>query len=346
MDGIREFLTLYAWTEFNNAIIVNKRRNSVEYCITLLKTQGIEDMYTLKHEFVFKQSFQLSFRRDLTNSGLPEDSINRIMNALANSSGGGIMTRSSEVSTGNVSEGLSGMGRRSSALSMSNIMESANNEEPVDTNYNYDDGDDIPRASETSNFSHATQSVSIVELSADDTLIRCCRDGSIDKVRQLLLNGASDQINELVGKEGDSETPLGVAAANGYSEICKLLLDSGAKVNMRFGLEMTALMKAAEGTHPAAARVLIENRANVLYRNKFCCSAYNYANPCGCSEDETLSSAIGEKGLKQCCPLQVFDQIYTVPAFIVGCPLLIVNLVIPLSEMYNTVLDKCIKTDR
>ncbi len=84
--------------------------------------------------------------------------------------------------------------------------------------------------------------------------IDACRNGHRAKVRVLLRVGAD--VNECGG------TPLRTSAARGHAETVKLLLDSGAKINLDDG-DSTALMWAAKEGHVEAARQLLAHYSRI-----------------------------------------------------------------------------------
>ncbi|KAG8229256.1 hypothetical protein J437_LFUL007180 [Ladona fulva] len=81
---------------------------------------------------------------------------------------------------------------------------------------------------------------------------------SLDSVRQLLEAGANPNNSQVY-----TETPLHVAAAFGFSDCLKLLLENGADVRVQFGpSKATALHLAAQDGNADCARLLLDAGAD------------------------------------------------------------------------------------
>jgi ankyrin repeat protein len=98
------------------------------------------------------------------------------------------------------------------------------------------------------------------ERDISDQMIIAARSNDIRKVRELIERGADVNAKENVTGEGD--TALFHAAAAGYTEVAKVLIEKGAKLNGPAG-SMTPLIMAASGGHADTVEVLIKTGANV-----------------------------------------------------------------------------------
>lgn len=90
-------------------------------------------------------------------------------------------------------------------------------------------------------------------------LMLAARNGHIDICRLLLQAGAKVDETTLL----ECATPLFEAAAAGHTEICRLLLEAGAAVNACTRTATTPLMIAAQNGHPATCRLLLAAKADV-----------------------------------------------------------------------------------
>jgi len=118
----------------------------------------------------------------------------------------------------------------------------------------------------------------------DVQLIVAARDGNLSKVKSLINKGAnvnamfnvvaSSMFEGFDPKNPGSADPkhilgmtaLMVAAEEGYTDIAKVLIDSGADVNMRKGGRnqgYTALMIAVENGHTEIVKLLLKAGADV-----------------------------------------------------------------------------------
>ena len=96
------------------------------------------------------------------------------------------------------------------------------------------------------------------------TLLKSCKKGDIEAVRQHLATGADVNAGGVFGK-----TPLHLAAEEGHKEIVELPIAKDADVNAKLAVEgETPLHLAAWDGHKEIAELLIVNGANVNVRDK------------------------------------------------------------------------------
>ena len=103
--------------------------------------------------------------------------------------------------------------------------------------------------------------------SATDDLFAAVEKNDIQKVRFLLPLGADVNAKDPYA----NMTPLMMAAYDGYTEIAKLLIEKGAEVNAKGGvdMDMTPLIYAASQDRLDMVKLLIENGANVNVKSKY-----------------------------------------------------------------------------
>ncbi len=95
----------------------------------------------------------------------------------------------------------------------------------------------------------------------DRGLITACKKGDVERVKKALSKGANvnAKLTDNYGIEMD--TPLIIAAENGFIDIVELLINEGAKIRIkRFG--NTALMAAARNGHQNIVDLLLAKGAN------------------------------------------------------------------------------------
>ncbi len=110
-------------------------------------------------------------------------------------------------------------------------------------------------------------------------LVQAVRSNSIDEVKRLINNGTD--VNGMV-KLGDvTLTPLTMASINGFTDVAKLLIDSGAYVNLRIpysvNVDLAALDYAAMFNSLEIAQLLIEKGANIEAKDAYGSTALMYA---------------------------------------------------------------------
>jgi ankyrin repeat protein len=103
--------------------------------------------------------------------------------------------------------------------------------------------------------------------SATDDLFAAVEKNDIQKVRFLLPLGADVNARDPYA----SMSPLMMAAYDGYTEIAKLLIEKGAEINAKGGvdMDMTPLVYAASQDRFDMVKLLIENGANVNIKTKY-----------------------------------------------------------------------------
>ena len=94
-------------------------------------------------------------------------------------------------------------------------------------------------------------------------LLKAVYSNKCDIVEQLLRAGAG--VN-FWGPSGN--TPLGIAASNGYTTLCKILLRYGAKMNLKNKRGVTPLCLAAMKGESEVVALLLENEAQLFNSSK------------------------------------------------------------------------------
>mmetsp|Transcript_21855 Transcript_21855/g.37668 ORF Transcript_21855/g.37668 Transcript_21855/m.37668 type:complete len:414 (+) Transcript_21855:182-1423(+) len=96
-----------------------------------------------------------------------------------------------------------------------------------------------------------------------DRLMQYILQGDVDGVRECIERGVN--IND---KSADGFTPLLVAAKSGFSEICRVLIQNGAKLDEKSSVDgNTALHYASRNGHFPVAKLLVEAKAPLEVRN-------------------------------------------------------------------------------
>lgn len=94
----------------------------------------------------------------------------------------------------------------------------------------------------------------------DTPLHKACHNGELDNVKKLLESGEYD-VNE--SGAGDRR-PLHRAAGSNHVEVCRYLIEKGAKIDQPDKSGRTALHWAAISGHREAAELLVEKGANLM----------------------------------------------------------------------------------
>jgi len=98
----------------------------------------------------------------------------------------------------------------------------------------------------------------------DKELLNACKDGDLEKVKQLLEEGADVNVKDEKGR-----TALMFASWYGHKKVVKQLLEKGADVNAReYKDGETALMWAAAKGDKKVVKLLLESGADVNAKNK------------------------------------------------------------------------------
>jgi len=121
--------------------------------------------------------------------------------------------------------------------------------------------------------------------------------GNIDALKQHIAAGTN--INEKDPYGGSS--PLISASLFGQTEIAKILIDSGADINIQNNDGSTALHVAAFFCRPEIVKMLLEKKADKAIRNNFSSTAYE--SVAGSFSDvkstyEMMEKMLGPMGLK------------------------------------------------
>lgn len=103
----------------------------------------------------------------------------------------------------------------------------------------------------------------------DNALMIACFKGNKPAVEALLAKGAE------VNRPG--WTPLHYAAAGGYNEIIRLLLDKSAYIDAESPNKTTPMMMAARGGHIMTVKLLLDEGADATLRNELGMSAIDFA---------------------------------------------------------------------
>lgn len=105
----------------------------------------------------------------------------------------------------------------------------------------------------------------MISVDYSSPLAKAVSNEDIDEVRALLIKG--ENVN---GKDDNygKITPLFIAIENGNVEITRLLLDFGAKVNVRDGGKQTPLMRLDEDATPELVKLLLDHDIKVDLTDK------------------------------------------------------------------------------
>ncbi|XP_015921462.2 ankyrin repeat and SAM domain-containing protein 6 [Parasteatoda tepidariorum] len=98
--------------------------------------------------------------------------------------------------------------------------------------------------------------------------LKFCEKGNLIAVKKCLDEGVNSNF-----QNNEGESPLQVAAANGYLDLVTLLLKSGASVDLPNNYGWTPLMHAAKYGHTSVVAHLIKSKAKVNITNKLGISA-------------------------------------------------------------------------
>lgn len=112
-------------------------------------------------------------------------------------------------------------------------------------------------------------------------LISATLAGDVESVRSLLQTGIDP--NGIY----HTNTALTYAARDGFTEIARVLIDSGAEVNWIDGEGVTPLILAAFKGHADLVRLLLDHGANTTVRDQWDRTALDYALRRG-EEDEIV----------------------------------------------------------
>jgi uncharacterized protein len=99
----------------------------------------------------------------------------------------------------------------------------------------------------------------------DTELCKSVYKRDINRIRHLIATGVD--VNERSGLHGC--TALKISAAHGQTDIMELLLQNGARVDMRTQTNLTPLFFAVQGSFVDATRLLLQHGANVSARSVY-----------------------------------------------------------------------------
>lgn len=107
----------------------------------------------------------------------------------------------------------------------------------------------------------------VLAQSGTDDLFAAIEKNDIQKVRYLIAIGAPVNAKDPYA----SMTPLMMAAYDGYTEIARLLIEKGAEVNAKGGvdLDMTPLIYAASQDRVDMVKLLLEKGATVNAKTQY-----------------------------------------------------------------------------
>ena len=94
-------------------------------------------------------------------------------------------------------------------------------------------------------------------------LVSICSHNNISLVRLLIKSGADVNIHD-----SENKTPLIVACLNDNIDIVKLLLDNGANVNITYKNEFTPLIIACQNNNILLVKLLLDYEADINMPNK------------------------------------------------------------------------------
>lgn len=98
---------------------------------------------------------------------------------------------------------------------------------------------------------------------ASRELSQVALQGKTAKAKMLLMEGAEADFQD---PEDDKITPLMNAAFGGSLDVCRVLLDANAEVNLRSAPGSTPLMMACQGGHKEVVQYLLSKKAEVSFK--------------------------------------------------------------------------------
>jgi len=110
----------------------------------------------------------------------------------------------------------------------------------------------------------------------NEDIIAAAKLGDKAAVETAINNGASVNAFDPLAMPGET-TALGIAAANGHENVAKSLLDHGANVSGRDGLQLTPLHMAADHGNHSVAKLLLAHAADVNARDFLGATPLHYA---------------------------------------------------------------------
>lgn len=93
--------------------------------------------------------------------------------------------------------------------------------------------------------------------SANEAFMEAVRKGNMQMMMHYSKNGADCNYRDALGN-----TPLILAASNGYYSIAEIMIAKGCEVNAKNCLGETALMLATKNNHEQMVKLLVKNGAD------------------------------------------------------------------------------------
>jgi ankyrin repeat protein len=105
------------------------------------------------------------------------------------------------------------------------------------------------------------------------SLLMCASENGYTEVCKILLNKGAN----LDLQASNGVTALNLASQNGHKEVVKLLLEKGAKMDLQAKIGVTALIMAAQEGYIQIVKFLLEKGANPNLKDNTGKTAYDYA---------------------------------------------------------------------
>ena len=121
------------------------------------------------------------------------------------------------------------------------------------------------------NHSSAASVTTTAPISAPPPLIEATLAGDVERVRSLLRTGTDPNLLY------HTNTALTYAARDGFTDIARVLIDSGANVNWIDGEGVTPLILASFKGHIELVRLLLDHGAKTSVRDQWDRTALDYA---------------------------------------------------------------------
>lgn len=132
--------------------------------------------------------------------------------------------------------------------------------------------------------SSSASSTSTTPAPVPPPLIEATLAGDLEAVKSLLASGTDPNLVY------NTNTALTYAARDGFTEIARVLIDSGADVNWIDGEGVTPLILAAFKNHVDLAQLLLKHEADTTIRDQWDRTALDYALRRG--EDDAIAQLL------------------------------------------------------